>query len=135
MSKQASVPQQTQDWATVNIGKSTKTPLSQQIRNGTVKRDIVEKQGAAKNTQSSAEINARKLEENEIGHHPTPSHSLAIQIQQARTAKKMTQDQLNTACNFPKGTVSLYENGKAIVNNTQLQTMSKQLGVTLKKNA
>ncbi len=122
----------TQDWTPVTIGKPKS--VEQQLKAGTLVKDIKEKQGAAKNTQTVSDINARKLEQEEIGHHKVPSHSLQIQIQQARTAKKLTQDQLNTLCCFPKGTVASYENGKAIINSQQLQTMSKHLGVTLKKN-
>lgn len=121
-----------QDWNTTTISKPKS--LQDQIRAGTATRVIKEKQGAAKNTQNSIDVNARKLEQEEIGHLPTPSHALSIQIQQARTAKKLTQDQLNTLCNFPKGTVGTYENGKAIINSQHLQTMSKHLGVILKKN-
>lgn len=126
-------PQITQDWTPVVLTKPKS--VEQQLRDGTATKIIKDKQGAAKNTQVTSDISAKKLEENEIGHHQTPSRTLAIQIQQARTAKKITQEQLNTACNFPKGTVTLYENGKAIINSSELQTMSKHLGVTLKKNA
>ena len=126
-------PQFTQDWTPVVLTKPKS--VEQQLRDGTATKIIKDKQGAAKNTQVTSDISAKKLEENEIGHHQTPSRTLAIQIQQARTAKKITQEQLNIACNFPKGTVTLYENGKAIINSSELQTMSKHLGVTLKKNA
>lgn len=122
-----------QDWQEVKIGK--KKSIDQMVREGTLKKEIVEKQGAAKNSQitTGADISARKMEEEEIGHHQTPSHNLSLQIQQARSSKKMTQTQLDALCNFPKGTVSSYERGTAIINSNHLQTMSRHLGVILKK--
>ena len=130
-----------QQWETVTIGKKVSTSqlsqqqLLKQIQAGNVKKQIVEKQHAAKNTQHISDIDARKLETNEIGHHQTPSHNLSTQIQQARNAKNLTQTQLNLLCNFPKGTVNTYESGKAIINQNELNIMSKHLGVTLKKNS
>lgn len=130
-----------QDWKPVVISKKTapskmsQKQLLEQIKSGTVKKEIIEKQNGSKNTQHTSDIDPRTLEANEIGHHKTPSISLSTQIQQARIAKQLTQTQLNVLCNFPKGTVNSYESGKAIINSLELQTMSKHLGVTLKKNA
>lgn len=132
---------QNQDWKPVVLSKKknptnlTQTELVKQLKTGAVTREIKEKQGGSKNTQYVSDINARKLEENEIGRHQKPSHNLSTQIQQARNAKNLTQTQLNALCNFPKGTVANYENGSAIINSMELQAMSKHLGVILKKNA
>lgn len=120
-----------QDWKPVVIGKGPS--LQAQIANGTVKKDIIEKPNAAKNKQTTVDTDMRKIENTEIGHHVTSTHTLSQQIQQARTAKKLTQLQLNTACNFKKNTVADYEAGRAIVNSNELVAMSKVLGVTLKK--
>lgn len=137
MSKQGQPP--SQDWTPVSINKAVKPMTQQEVRvgvaKGALKKEIIGKEGAAKNTQIKSDIDARKIEESEIGHHQTPSHNLAIQIAQARNAKNFTQTQLNNLCNFPKGTVAGYENGKAIVDSVQLQAMSRQLGITLKKKS
>lgn len=121
-----------QDWNNVVIGKKS---IQTQLKEGTLKKEIVEKKGAAKNSQNLQPDNLRKIEKEEIGHLQTPSHSLSTQIQQARAAKKLTQDQLNNLCNFPKGTVASYEKGTIVTNPQHLQTMSRHLGIVLKKNA
>ena len=130
MSKQQPF-QFTQDWKPVQLSKPKS--VAQGLKDGTLTKKIKEKEGAAKNTQTTTDISAAKLEENEIGRHKTSSRTLAMQIQQARLAKNLSQDDLNKKCNFPKGTVTSYENGKAIVNSTELRTMSTNLGINLKK--
>jgi ribosome-binding protein aMBF1 (putative translation factor) len=79
---------------------------------------------------SEQAIRDKKIENNEIMLQ-TSTITLRKQIQQARTAKALTQDQLNAQCNFPKGTVQRYENGSAIVNNAHINKMSRILNVKL----
>jgi putative transcription factor len=79
---------------------------------------------------SEQAIRDKKIENNEIMLQ-TSSVTLRKQIQQARMAKALTQDQLNSQCNFPKGTVQRYENGSAIVNNAHISKMSRTLNVKL----
>lgn len=74
----------------------------------------------------------RKLE-NESVKLATAPRDMGIAIQQARSAKKLTQDQLDQQCSFPKGTIKSYENGTAIVNGAQLQRINRVLGINLKK--
>lgn len=120
-----------QDWTPVNVGRGTS--IAKQLVTGQLKKDIVAKSTAAKNKQTSTGMDARVIENTEIGTLPTATHDLAQQIQQARVAKKLSQVQLNQACNFTKGTVGNYESSRAIVNVAELQKMSKILGIILKK--
>ena len=121
-----------QDWKPVNVGNGGKgVSITKQIAEGKLTKTIVEKQHAAKNVQNP--VDSKKVENNEIGHIETADRSLSIQIQQARAAKKMTQQQLDTACNFPSKTVTGYENGKGAIVSEQLQKMSTVLGVRLEK--
>lgn len=121
-----------QDWKPVVLSKTPN--IEKQLKEGKITKDIVEKKDAGKNKQILVpDINQKKIEQTEIGILPTVPHTLALQIQQARTARNMTQTQLNTNCNFKKGTVSDYESGKALINSEELQKMSKILGIVLKK--
>lgn len=92
----------------------------------------VASQYGGKNTQQKSDIDERKLED-ENYKLPYASGELSKYIAQARQAKNMTQDQLDQACSFSKGTVKKYESKTAVVNNNELMKMSKVLGVTLKK--
>ena len=53
-------------------------------------------------------------------------------IQQARLAKKMSQQQLATAINEKPQVVQEYENGKAIPNQQVLGKLERALGVKLR---
>jgi ribosome-binding protein aMBF1 (putative translation factor) len=120
-----------QDWEEVVFNKPKS--IEKQIMEGKLVKEIVEKKGMSKNKQSSS-TNVKKLDETEIGHHKTPSHNLSMLIQKARLSKKMTQISLDSMCNFSKGTVASYENGKAIIDCNQLQVMSRCLNIALNKN-
>ena len=61
------------------------------------------------------------------------SHSVKIEIQKARSAKKLTQKQLANMINLPVQTVSDYESGKAIPNKQILNKFSRILGINLNK--
>lgn len=61
------------------------------------------------------------------------SHSVKIQIQKARSAKKLTQKQLANMINLPVQTISDYESGKAIPNRQILSKIGKILGINLNK--
>lgn len=51
---------------------------------------------------------------------------------QTRLAKKMTQEQLNKACNLPPGIINKIEAGHAQPSGTQLNIIARTLGVVLK---
>ena len=61
------------------------------------------------------------------------SHSVKIEIQKARSAKKLTQKQLANTVNLPVQTISDYESGKAIPNRQILSKIGKILGINLNK--
>ncbi len=101
------------------------------IRKG---QGVVEKKhlgGTNKNGMNNG-IDMRKIENGEVI-LPQPTVELGKQIQAARTAKKMTQSDLDKACCFPVNTTRDYENSKSgfIVNQTQLLKMENALGVKL----
>jgi len=127
-----------QDWTPVDAGHGVKNDpetIKKLTRLGKAKKEIIEKRNASKNPQqtSKSDLNPKKIEENEIWKVPTPTLKLSLQVQKARTAKKMTQEEVDKACNFPKYTTLGYENGKGIIDSKQLEKMSKILGVVLKK--
>lgn len=63
---------------------------------------------------------------------PTISNlSLSSAMQKARSAKGLTQAQLNQECNLPKNTIRDYESGKAVYNAAQVNRIARHLGVTL----
>merc|ERR1711907_857001 len=79
---------------------------------------------------------ARKLDEaDEAGHIEKVSLDLRIKIQQARMAKKMTQDQVAKAINEKKQTVNEYESGKAVPNQQVLGKLERILGAKLRGGA
>ena len=51
---------------------------------------------------------------------------------QARLAKKLTQEQLNKACNFPPGIINKIESGHAQPSGAQLNIIARALGIVLK---
>jgi ribosome-binding protein aMBF1 (putative translation factor) len=51
-----------------------------------------------------------------------------------RISKNLTQEELNTKCNFPKNTIKDYENCIAIVNTQQLNKLNNILDVVLPRN-
>lgn len=59
------------------------------------------------------------------------NRTLANAIQKARTEKKMSQTDVDNACNFPKNTVRNYENCKAVINPNQLNKLNRLFGVKL----
>ena len=62
----------------------------------------------------------------------TPNQGLAVQIQQARMAKKLTQSDVDKLCNFPVNTTKCYENKTIVVAREQLTLLSNALGVQFK---
>ena len=77
-----------------------------------------------------------KIEEGKI----IPSqvnHEFARELQQARTGKKLTQDQLAKQCQIPVTVIKDYENPNsgATVKQDYLQKINRSLGVKLKKPA
>lgn len=77
--------------------------------------------------------NEKKYVEEEIEKKPTISLSNSKLIQQARTAKKMTQQQLAQKINKDQKTIQLYESGKTAPDYAVMCKIEKALGVKLNK--
>lgn len=65
----------------------------------------------------------------------TVSKDLKIALQQARTAKGMTQKDLAQKLQMDAKTVNEYESGKAIPNNAVIAKMERALGAKLPRAA
>ena len=72
----------------------------------------------------------RKLENDEVA-PPTVSYDLKMQIQKARQAKNMSQDDLAKACNKSVKTIRDYEKGEGIIEPATLNIISRVLCVKL----
>ena len=116
-----------QDFTPVVLRKRQQTikPILQ--KNATVVKPSVNK---TQNKQNS-DVPARKID-NESVKLPT-STNIKLMIQQKRNELKLSQEQLDMKCCFPKGTIKSYENGSAIVQSTQLLKINKILSSNVKK--
>ena len=115
-----------QDWKPVVIRKNVNQ----------LKKDNPNK----KKKVSSKKPNSNKLEtkkiiadDGEINAPDKISHSLKIQIQQARVAKGLTQKDLATQLGLQPAIIKEYESGKAIPNGALLSKIGRKLGVKFKK--
>ena len=77
--------------------------------------------------------NEKKYVEDEIQKKLTISLSNSKLIQQARTAKKMTQQQLAQKINKDQKTIQLYESGKTAPDYGVMCKIEKALGIKLNK--
>ena len=110
-----------QDWKPVVLKKTQK-----QIAKDTKKSE-------KKTLKKYRPTFSRKLDSEDYVPEAKISHSLKMQIQQARIKKKLTQKQLATSCNLPISTIKNYENGKVVPNGQILNKLKKVLGVKLQK--
>jgi len=65
--------------------------------------------------------------------HATVSHEFKLALQQARLAKKMTQNDLAQYVNEKNSIINEYESGKAIPNGQIINKLNRALGVRLPK--
>lgn len=111
-----------QDWTPVVVRSTAKKPAAVGGAGGASRGGI---------TEAAARI--RRLEEEDI---PKPTKHLSpesrTEMIRARTAKTMTQDQLNTACSFPHGTINKIENGKYCPTPVQMNAIKRVLGIVMK---
>mmetsp|Transcript_13446 Transcript_13446/g.35011 ORF Transcript_13446/g.35011 Transcript_13446/m.35011 type:complete len:143 (-) Transcript_13446:195-623(-) len=133
-----------QDWNTVTFSKRTSKPptsagaqkqqFNQALREGGA-IESTKKYDGGKNkavVSGGAGANAAKLDaETEELKHNRVDLNLSKSIMQARTAKKMTQDQLAKALNIDKKIIVEYENGKAIPNGQVIAKIERALGAKL----
>lgn len=82
-------------------------------------------------TEESARI--RRLEAEDI---PKPTKHLSpdsrTEMIRTRTAKNISQVQLNTACAFPLNTIRDIENGKLCPTSAQMNAIKRTLGIVMK---
>lgn len=77
-------------------------------------------------------MSAKKLEEaTDVGTIAKVDKALSKAIQQARTAKKMSQKELATAINEKPQVLAQYESGKAIPNPQIISKLERKLGTKL----
>jgi len=129
-----------QDWSNVNVGKSSSTakkvvPKSaRELARAKDKGLVVSEKryGAGGNASAhSASSNARKIEESDDLKIQKVDRSLSKAIQQARTAKKMTQKELATKINEKPQVIGEYESGKAVPNGQIIVKIERALGCKL----
>lgn len=105
----------------------------QKIKKG--KYVAVKKVNAGGNKAANqSDVSAKKLDQEELPQVPKVSRALATAITNARVAKKLTRKDLGNLCSMTEADITAYETCKAIPQAAQLRTMSKHLGVVLKKN-
>jgi ribosome-binding protein aMBF1 (putative translation factor) len=74
----------------------------------------------------------RKVEQATILKPKSLSGESRIQISKARSEKKITQNDLNIHCSFPKNTIRDVESGKITPSSVQLRIINARLGLNLK---
>ena len=91
------------------------------------KSETVLKYNAGKNKQTSSKN--VKYDDDDLPKAPAKvSHSLKMQIQKARTGKKLSQKDLANKCSLPVATIKSYENGTAVPDNQTLNKLRRVLG-------
>lgn len=112
---------------TVRVIKRTPTK-QEQIKKGSV---AVEKKFMSdKNVQKKTDVNLKLIEEERIT-LPKATLELGKTIQKGRTEKKLSQEQLAKICGFKKEIIRDYEKGVAIAKKSELDKISKALGIKL----
>ena len=85
--------------------------------------------GGNKSAHSGGIMSAKKLEEaDDVGTIAKVDKSLSKAILQARTAQKMTQQELAPALNEKPQVVAEYESGKAVPNPQIISKLERKLG-------
>jgi ribosome-binding protein aMBF1 (putative translation factor) len=74
----------------------------------------------------------RKIENSDSLKPKSLSFESRNTITQMRAVKRLTQEQLNISCRFPKNTIRDIENGKLIPHPKQLGTINSILGISVK---
>ena len=85
--------------------------------------------------QRTHEVAARMSKlESEDYRPPKPEKVLGKALQQARTAKKMSQKDLATKLNTKPQTVQQWEAGKQVIPGQYINNINRVLGINLKQN-
>ena len=117
-----------QDWDTVIIKKKVNV-------SGRVTAEEIRKGAFETVKKTTTTTNMAKIERDTEDAAPkTVSTKLSQAIISARTAKKMTREQLAVHINEKPKVVEMYETKKAVPNVAVLSKMSRALGVSLRKD-
>jgi putative transcription factor len=119
-----------QDWQPVVFQKS----LKELKKNPYAERESHKRHGVTNSTQCSTVTGKKIVEDGETFHVPLVGVSFGVELQKARTAKKMTQKDLASKLNERPDMIQSYENGKAQPNASFVSKINKVLGSTLKLN-
>lgn len=122
-----------QDWTTITLKKKNTNKKPKVTDENSEK---IKKNTASKNTQKRMSPPAYKIEERvDSDDYKTQkvSHSMQLQIQQARQAKNWTQKQLAQISNIQQSIIRDYENGTIIPNQIDIMKIGKALGCNLHK--
>ena len=116
-----------QDWTPIVVRSTAKKPVGGAGAGGAA--GVTGKPA----TRSPGAAMLRHLEDEDI---PKPTKHLSSESRtemiRARTAKGMSQVQLNTACAFPLNTIRDIENGKLCPTPAQMHSIKRVLGVVMK---
>jgi ribosome-binding protein aMBF1 (putative translation factor) len=117
-----------QDWQTVTVRRSAPKNANEAKARGLVEQRV-------RDHDSATHQHIRALAESDEPPKPKylPSDSRKA-LTTARLAKKLTQDQTDALCAFPKHTIKGLEAGSLIPNHNHFRVISRELGVNLKIN-
>jgi hypothetical protein len=117
-----------QDWQTVTLRRGKPKNANEAVARGLVEQRV-------RDPGSATHQHNRALAESEEVVKPKylpPDSRKALTA--ARLAKKLTQDQTDVLCAFPKHTIKGLEAGTVIPNHNHFRVISRELGVNLKIN-
>ena len=78
-----------------------------------------------------AATDLRKVENTEIAKPKALTAKSRADIAAARTAKKLTQKQLDMSCAFPANTTNAFESGRQCPSRVHIQSIQRVLGIKL----
>ena len=107
-----------QDWTVVTLRSSKKQKVSE-TAHGVPTRY----------TTGNADL--RKLESSDTVKAKILSAKSRSDMAAARTAKKLTQKQLDMACAFPANSINAFEAGRICPNRAHIQSIQRVLGIKL----
>ena len=107
-----------QDWSPVVI-RSTAKPVT---RSSTL---------ATSKSMTEGAVQARRIENAEIGKFKTLSVESRNAIASARLAKKLTQKELDALGGFPANSCNTWESGRVCPTGAQIQKLHRVLGVKI----
>lgn len=112
-----------QDWKPVIFRKSK----SQLQKEGKIKKEKV--LNTKRPNSKQCDVNFKKLDGDDVPPTKYVPKDIAKQIQQARTAKKMTQQDLANRLNVKKTIINDLESGKMILNKGFVNRVKRVLGI------